>query len=192
MKNSDGRETIEPASREEWREWLKRNHQTSRGVWLIYKKKTSAGPGPRYEEVVEEAVAFGWIDSRVNSLDAERVKQLFTPRKPGSAWSPSNKRRVELLLARGLMAPAGMRAVDAARANGSWTALDDVENLVVPSDLSKALVADGKAQRHFDAFSDSAKKMILFWIQSAKRPETRAKRIEETVRAAAENRRPGQ
>ncbi len=186
-KNSDGREMVEPANRAQWRAWLQENHDKSPGVWLVYKKKGIEGLG--YEEAVKEAVAYGWIDSRVKKLDEARVKQLMTPRKPASAWSPSNKQRVARLLEEGLMMPAGLRAVEAAKQNGSWSALDDVENLVVPEDLAAALALNADAASHFETFSDSVKKMILFWIQSARRPETRARRIAETVTAAAENRR---
>ena len=139
---------------------------------------------------MEEALCFGWIDSVVNRLDADRFKQLFTPRKRGSGWARTNKERVERLVARGLMTDAGLAAVKAAKADGSWQALDDVENLVVPGDLAAALAANPAAAAGFAAFTSSVRKMILYRVSEAKQPETRARRIEQTVTAAAEGRPP--
>lgn len=181
---------VEPRDRAEWREWLQANHASSSGIWLAVGKKGNSVTDLAYEDAVEEAVCFGWIDSTVNRIDAHRFKQLFAPRRPGSAWSRSNKLRVERLEAEGLITPAGLAAIDAAKANGSWTALDDVEDLTVPEDLAAALEANPSAARQFAGFTDSVRKMTLFWISSAKRPETRAKRIDETVSAAAEGRPP--
>ena len=181
---------IEPRTREEWRAWLEANHATSPGVWLAIGKKGSTVTTLTYEEAVREALAFGWIDSVVNRLDAERFKQLMTPRKKGSIWARSNKQRVEQLIAEGRMTPAGREVIEAAKADGSWYSLDDVEALLVPEDLATALAADPPAAANFDAFSASARKMILYWIAEAKRPETRAKRIGQTVAAAREGRSP--
>jgi uncharacterized protein YdeI (YjbR/CyaY-like superfamily) len=143
-----------------------------------------------YEDAVQEALCFGWIDSTVNRLDAHRFKQLFTPRKPGGTWARTNKERVEKLIASGSMTPAGMAPIEAAKADGSWTLLDEVDALVIPADLAAALGADPAAAHAFEALPDSPKKLALYWIQTAKRPETRAKRVAETVRAAAEGRAP--
>lgn len=176
--------------RQEWRKWLEQNHARSRGIALILHKKHSREPGVSYTEAVEEALCFGWIDSRTHSLDADRFLQVFTPRKPGSVWSRSNQRRVQALIAEGRMAPAGLAVVEAARQSGAWNRLDPVEALVIPPDLKKALAADKLAGKHFRAFSDSSKKMILWWIASAKRPATRIKRIQETVTRAAKNQKP--
>jgi uncharacterized protein YdeI (YjbR/CyaY-like superfamily) len=140
---------------------------------------------------VEEALCFGWIDSVMNPLDDQRLKQLLTPGKPGGTWSASNKIRVERLTSQGLMRPAGLAAIDAAMANGSWTILDEVDALVVPSDLAAALAAD-PAAANFEALPASARRAFLWCIISAKRPETRAKRVAETARMAAENRRLGE
>ena len=117
---------------------------------------------------MEEALCFGWIDSTVNRLDAHRFKQLFTPRKPGGTWARTNKERVERLIAAGLMTPAGLAPIEAAKADGSWTLLDDVEGLVVPEDLASALHASPAAERGFHDLPDSQKKMALYWIQTAK------------------------
>jgi uncharacterized protein YdeI (YjbR/CyaY-like superfamily) len=116
-------DTISPASRAAWRAWLAEHHVTSHGVWLIIHKKNSPGPGVGYEEAVEEALCFGWIDSKTISLDETRFKQIFTPRKPKSAWSRSNKERVARLIEQGLMMPAGFAAIETAKASGSWTAI---------------------------------------------------------------------
>ncbi len=181
---------VEPRDRRRWRDWLKANHETSAGVWLAVGKKGNSVTSLTYDDAVEEALCFGWIDSTVHRLDEHRFKQLFTPRKPGSGWSRSNKLRVKQLVSQGCMTPAGQAAIDTAKANGSWTALDDAENLVVPEDLAAALAAEPAATEHFAGFTDSVRKMILFWITGARRPETRARRIAETASAAAEGRPP--
>jgi uncharacterized protein YdeI (YjbR/CyaY-like superfamily) len=173
--------------RQEWRAWLAENHATVPGVWLIFYKKESGKPRVAYDEAVEEALCFGWIDSRPNALDDERFMQLFSPRNVKSPWSKLNKQRVEKLIQEGLMTPAGLEKIEAAKQNGSWSKWDEIEELEVPPDLAEALAANQAAYNHFTAFSPSSKKNILWWIASAKRPETRAKRIAETVRLATDN-----
>jgi uncharacterized protein YdeI (YjbR/CyaY-like superfamily) len=180
-------DSVQPRSRAEWRKWLERNHTRTGPVWLVYAKKDSGLPSLGYDEAVEEALCFGWIDSKVNRLDARRYKQLFGPRKSGSTWSRLNKTRVERLIAEGLMTPAGMAKIEEARRDGSWETLDAVEDLTVPEDLDAALSANPVARRHFEAFPPSSRKNILWWIRSAKRPETRAKRVAEAVDLAARN-----
>ncbi len=177
-----------PTERGQWRAWLEVNHASAAGVWLISYEKASGQPRVPYAEAVEEALCFGWIDSRQNTLDAERAMQLFTPRKPKSPWSRLNKERVARLIRDGCMAPAGLAAVEAARRDGSWDAYDAVEALTIPDDLARALAANAEAETHFTAFSTSSKKTILWWIASAKRSETRARRVAETVELAAQNR----
>lgn len=181
---------VEPHDRAEWRTWLEANHDSSPGVWVAVGKRGRTATKLTYDEAVEEALCFGWIDSIAKRLDDERYRQLFTRRKPGSAWARSNKARIERLIASGCMTPAGLAAVAAAKENGSWTALDEVEDLIVPEDLQAALDAEPEAAKHFSAFTGSVRKTILYRIAEAKRPETRAKRIEEAVRAAAEDRAP--
>ena len=183
-------ERFQAPDRRAWREWLERNHDSSPGVWLVYHKKGSAKPSVTYEEAVEEALCFGWIDSKVRSLDEERYMQLATPRKPGSHWARSNRERVERLIERDLMTAAGMRAVEAAREDGSWTFLDPIEDLVIPDDLAVALEANHEAKRNFEALPDSEKKGILFWIATAKREATRKRRVAETMRKAAQGSHP--
>jgi uncharacterized protein YdeI (YjbR/CyaY-like superfamily) len=179
---------VEVRSRGEWREWLETNHDSSPGIWLVTYKKV-AGPDRYlpYEEVVLEALAFGWIDGQAQAVDEMRSSQLLTPRKPRSGWSRPNKRRVEQLEAEGLMTDAGRRAIEIAKENGSWSALDDAENLIEPPELKAALDANPAARENWDAFPPSAKKAILSWISMAKRAETRERRVAQTVAQAAEN-----
>jgi uncharacterized protein YdeI (YjbR/CyaY-like superfamily) len=174
--------------RDEWRAWLQANHGRASGVWLITWKRATGKPTLSYEDAVLEALCFGWIDGTTRTLDAERTMLRFSPRRPGSGWASSNKRRIAALEAAGLMAEAGRRVVDAARADGSWTALDAVEAMVVPDDLAAALAAAPGARESFDATAPFARKMTLGWIAQAKRPATRAARIAETVRRVAETR----
>jgi len=177
-------------TRAEWRRWLEEPHDDSPGVWLVRWRTATGRRRPSYEEWVEEALCFGWIDSRARRLDDERSMIAMTPRRATGVWSRANKERVERLMADGRMTATGLRAVEIAKANGSWQALDDVDRLIVPDDLVAALALNREAQRHFDVFTPSAKNMVLYWIASAKRAETRRRRIAETVRLAADNRHP--
>lgn len=189
-KFEDQLETVYACDRQQWREWLEKFHLTSPGIWLIYYKVKSSKPSVRYSEAVKEALCFGWIDSKVKSLDADRYQQIFTPRKPKSVWSKLNKQYVEELIEQGLMTQVGLEKIAAAKQDGSWNSLDAIEALTIPTDLQQALEANATAQLNFEAFSNSSKKNILFWIDSAKRPETRLKRIEQTIISAAQNKNP--
>jgi uncharacterized protein YdeI (YjbR/CyaY-like superfamily) len=171
----------------DWRGWLADNHSRADGVWLITYKKAAGKPTLSYEESVEEALCFGWVDSKPGKLDNERTMLYFAPRKAGSGWSRPNKERVERLIAAGRMAPAGLAKIEAAQADGSWTLLDAVENLEVPDDLAAEFARYPDARAHFDAFPRSARRGILEWIVQAKTPPTRAKRVAETARLAQEN-----
>ena len=188
----DEPEVVRPRDRAAWRRWLARHHDQPAGVWLLIRKKGSAEDGVVYEEAVEEALCFGWIDSKAKALDDDHYRQWMSPRKPTSVWSLINKGRVERLLAGGQMEASGLEAIRVAKENGSWAALEASDRLEIPEDLAAALATNTAAQRHFATFPPSAKRIILGRIREAKRPETRAKRIEETVRLAAENRRAGQ
>ncbi len=176
---------LEVTSRAQWRAWLKLHHAREGGLWLVTWKKTAGGSHLSYAEVVEEALCFGWVDSKPRSLDAKRSMLWLAPRKKGSAWSKPNKERVARLIAAGLMHAAGLAKVAAAKKDGSWTKLDAVEALVVPPDLAAALAAHGRASEHFAAFPRSVKRGILEWIVQAKKPETRLARITETATLAA-------
>jgi uncharacterized protein YdeI (YjbR/CyaY-like superfamily) len=180
-------ERYQPADRAAWRRWLEANHASMPGVSLVYFKQSSGKRSLTYSDAVEEALCFGWIDSRANTLDDERSTLVFSPRNPKSAWSKINKDRVGKLIEEGSMSEAGLKAIEVAKANGAWTALDAIEQLQLPDDLREALAANETAKDNFEAFPPSSKKIILGWIASAKRPETRAKRIEEAVTLAAQN-----
>ncbi|MFO0846142.1 MAG: YdeI/OmpD-associated family protein [Gemmataceae bacterium] len=176
-----------PSTRAEWRAWLAEHHTRDEGVWLITFKKATRKPTVSYDEAVEEALCFGWVDSKDSKLDDERTMLYFAPRRPGSAWAKSNKERVARLIEQGLMMPAGLAKVEAAKHDGTWGVLDSVEALQVPPDLAKALKAYPHAQGHFATFPRSVRRSILEWIALAKKPETRARRIDETARLAEEN-----
>jgi uncharacterized protein YdeI (YjbR/CyaY-like superfamily) len=168
-------ERFEPKSRAHWRKWLERNHATCPGLWLVFRKKpTRVLP---YADAVEEALCFGWIDSLLRPIDGDTYMQLFTPRKAKSRWSALNKRRVAALLEQRLIAPAGQAAIDAAKRLGTWTAMDEVEALVVPPDLKKALARDRTARAEFERLAPSMRKGCLHHLHDAKTPETRARRL---------------
>ncbi|BAU13287.1 hypothetical protein LEP3755_38260 [Leptolyngbya sp. NIES-3755] len=189
-KFEDQLDKIEAIDRAAWRNWLEQNYEIINGIWLIYYKVKSGKPSVQYSEAVKEALCFGWIDSKVKSLDDDRYMQIFTPRKPKSVWSKLNKQYIEELIAEGLMTEAGIRKIETAKLDGSWTSLDAIEALVMPPDLIRALEKNAIAQQNFEMFSNSTKKVILYWIESAKRSETRQNRIEKTVMAVVENRSP--
>lgn len=179
--------TYQPRTRAKWRKWLDTNHIASKGIWLVIIRKKADVAGITYDDAVEEALCFGWIDGGADSLDTQHYKLYMSPRKPGSVWSRLNKQRIRKLIKDGSMTPVGLAKIEAARKDGSWNQFDAIDNLVMPEDLLKQLSANAEARRNFEAFSDSSKKIILFWIASAKRDETRRKRIAETVRLAAQN-----
>ena len=189
---SDAYEQVEVTSADELRRWLQANHATSPGIWLVSYKKAAGERYLAYEDIVREALCWGWIDSKARSLDDLRSQLLLTPRKPASKWSRPNKIRVAELEAAGRMAAPGRAAVEAAKASGTWTALDDVENLVEPPELKAALDATPKARTNWETFPRSTRRAALEWIAAAKRPATREKRISETVELAEQNLRPQQ
>jgi uncharacterized protein YdeI (YjbR/CyaY-like superfamily) len=178
-----------PANLAAWRAWLAVNCDAARGVWVASWRKGRGRDPIAYEDLVEEAICFGWIDSTVNILDDERGLQLMTPRKPKSAWTRLNRQRAATLEAQGRMADTGRRAVEAARANGWWTIYDSVEDLVEPDDLVRALDASPTARTAWDGFPPSARKQMLWWVVSAGRPETRTSRIAKIVAEAEHGRR---
>lgn len=163
-------------------EWLLANHANHGGFWLVVWRSGSGGPVIPYEEIVEECLIFGWIDSTVQTFDEQRSGMRLTPRKPNSAWSAPNRRRLAKLEAEGMMHPAGMAAVDAAKANGMFEFLDEIDALIVPADLAEALGDSGPV---FEGFSPSRRKQALYWIKSAKREPTRQARIDKVADAAA-------
>jgi uncharacterized protein YdeI (YjbR/CyaY-like superfamily) len=174
-------------TREQWRQWLSENNDRTHGIWMVYYKKSSGKPHLSYDEAVEEALCFGWIDSKPNTLNEEMSKQYYAPRNPKSNWSKLNKTRVAQLIESGKMTNAGMKMIDLAKKTGTWDALNDVDNLFIPDDLQAALTSLPEAEKHFNAFPASTKKGILEWILNAKTIETRMKRIIETATLAAQN-----
>jgi uncharacterized protein YdeI (YjbR/CyaY-like superfamily) len=186
------RERVHPETRAEWRAWLAEHHASSDGVWLVWWKPHTGRPAISYDDAVEEALSFGWIDSKGGTLGEDRSMLWFSPRKRGSAWSRPNKLRVERLLREGLMAEAGLARVEEAKRDGSWTRLDAVWDLVVPDDLEAAFADHPGARAHWDAFPPSARRAILEWIVQARRADTRARRVEETARLAARGERANQ
>lgn len=187
MKAQPPANALHPKTRAEWRNWLRENHQRDEGVWFIRYKKSSGKPFVDVNEAIEEAICFGRIDSLPRKLDEERTMLYFAPRKAGSNWSSLNKMRAEKMIEAGLMTPSGLEKIEAAKKDGSWTALDAVEALIVPPDLSEAFDLFPSSKENFETFPRSVKRGILDWILNAKRPETRKKRVDETARLAAEN-----
>jgi len=184
-----GRPLIHPDSIAEWRGWLTRHHADTDGVWLAGWKRASGKTSLDYGRIVEEALCFGWIDGLVNTLDDGRQAQLLTPRRRGSAWSRSNKERVDRLVADGRMTEAGMRVIDAAKADGSWSMQDAAEALIEPPALKAALDANGEARRQWETFPASPRRALIWWVMSAKRDETRDRRVRAIVDEAAQGRR---
>jgi uncharacterized protein YdeI (YjbR/CyaY-like superfamily) len=176
--------------RKAWRNWLQINHSTCDGVWLIYNKKSSGRSRLEYNDAVEEALCFGWIDSTSRPIDDERYMQRFTPRKPKSGWSALNKRRIEKMIDQKLMTKAGLEKIEQAKKSGSWERLDHIEALKLPEDFEKALAKNKKAKTNFENFPQFTKKQFLYRINSAKRPETRKERIKLLVKMAVANKRP--
>jgi uncharacterized protein YdeI (YjbR/CyaY-like superfamily) len=183
----DNLERVFVHDRHELRAWLADNHLTSPGIWLVTYRKVTGKPRPVISEIVEELLCFGWIDSKLVQIDERQTKLLCTPRKTTSHWSKPNKERVQRLTELGLMQPRGLEMVALAKANGKWDYLEEIDNLEEPDDLTAALAAHSDARRHWDASPASYRKGILYWILTAKRPETRATRIAATVSSATDN-----
>lgn len=176
-----GLREIHPKTRAGWRSWLEKNHAKCDGVWLIYHRASTGKRRLCWEDAVREALCFGWIDSKVKPIDDERYKQIFTPRKPRSVWSKINKQYIAELIEAELMTDAGLRAADVAKENGAWSLLEPVDALIVPADLVSALQGSIRAREAYDALSDSAKRAVLYKLYSAKREETRAKRLADAL-----------
>ncbi|MBC7874813.1 MAG: YdeI/OmpD-associated family protein [Ferruginibacter sp.] len=187
--------TTHPRTRQQWRQWLEKNHLRSPGIWLIYFKKESGKPRVSIADAVEEALCYGWIDSISRKVDDQRTMLKFTPRKSKSVWSQLNKTRIEKLIRENLMTPAGMTKIELAKKNGSWDTLTASDlhagNNTMPADLEKALTKNKKALKNFTDFSLSNRKRFLSWIDSAKQTATRTARINQTVLMAAANKKPG-
>ena len=192
MEMRKGVPTFHAPDQAAWRSWLAENHAQEQSVWLIIYRKAASVPSVYYKEAVDEALCFGWIDSKPNKRDEESYFQFFSSRNPNSNWSRVNKEKVARLIAEGRMAAPGYALIETAKSNGCWTALDEVEALIIPPDLGEALDAHPLAREHFEGFPPSTRRGILEWIFTAKRAETRAKRISETARLAQDNQRANQ
>lgn len=190
MSALDDAPLVQPDDRAAWRAWLEANHAAVPGVWLVMWRPRTGKGGLDYEAAIEEALCFGWVDGTGGTVDAERGKLYFAPRKPRGGWAASNKARIERLIADGRMHAAGLAAIERAKANGSWELLDSVERLEVPDDLATALAADEAAGANFAAFPPSVRKAALASLAFARRPETRGARIRRIVEASAANERP--
>lgn len=181
-----------PANRKEWRVWLKKHHDQKQSVWLVFYKQKSGMATISWSDAVDEALCFGWIDSKKKPVDEEKYIQFFSKRKAQGTWSKINKQKIEQLIAGGLMMPAGFASIEAAKQNGSWVILDNVEELEIPEDLELAFSVHPGSGDFFLSLSRSVKKSILQWLVLAKRPETRQKRIAEVAELAAQKRKPKQ
>jgi len=188
MSTMSDKPHLEVADRATWRAWLEANHATATGVWLVMDRQEARRT--LYEITVEEALCFGWIDSTAGRVDETRGKLYFAPRKATSGWAATNKARLERLIAEGRMAPAGLAAIERAKANGTWEILDSVERGESPTDLTTSLAARPPAAANWAAWPASVRKQALTAIAYARRPETRAQRIEKIVDHAARNVRP--
>jgi uncharacterized protein YdeI (YjbR/CyaY-like superfamily) len=179
-------------TRDKWRRWLEFNHDKSQGIWLVYYKKNTKIPSVAYAEAVEEALCFGWIDSKVQTIDKLTYRQIFTPRNPKSVWSETNKKRVEMMIGAGQMTRAGLEKIEAAKKNGQWeNAYGKRDSVVMADDLKTALVQNPQAWENFNNFSTSSQSTYIRWISSAKRAETRENRISRVVELSSKNKKPG-
>ena len=182
--------TFYPKNKKAWRTWLEKNHEKKDAVWVIMYKKNSGKPSITWSEGVDEALCFGWIDSKAQSIDEESFRQFYSKRKPKSVWSRINKEKIKQLIADDLMMPAGYASIEIAKQNGSWTSLDHVEDMIIPKDLEKEFRKYKGSKTFFTGLSKSVKKMMLHWIAAAKKPETRQKRITEIAEHAGRKTKP--
>lgn len=185
-------ETYCPDSSNAWRQWLEEHHRSKSSIWLIYYKASADKPTLTWSQAVDEALCFGWIDSTKKTLDEERYMQYFCKRKPQSNWSKVNKEKVTNLISQNLMTEAGYESIRIAKENESWTYLDGVEALVLPDDLKEALFNHAGAMDYYQSLSNSVKKLLLYWVHSAKRDQTRQKRILEVAENASQSLKPKQ
>lgn len=185
-------ETFYPETREDWRQWLAENHSSKQSVWLIHHKKKTGVPSVAWSDAVDEALCFGWIDSTRRSLENDMFMQFFSKRKAKSVWSKINKDKIERLTEEGLMTQAGLAVIEAAKADGSWTTLDEAEKLVIPADLTAAFQTRPGSEDFFLSLSKSSRKAILQWLLLAKQQETRQRRINEIAELAGQGLKPKQ
>jgi uncharacterized protein YdeI (YjbR/CyaY-like superfamily) len=185
-------ETFYPTSQQAWRVWLQENHRSKQAVWLVCYKKKANTPTVMWSDAVDEAICFGWIDSKRITIDNDKFMQFFTKRKPNGTWSKVNKEKIKQLTDKGLMTEAGFECIEKAKQNGSWTILDNVEALIIPKDLEEEFSSKTGSKDFFLSLSKSVRKSILQWIVLAKQPETRQKRISEMAEMASQHLKPKQ
>lgn len=180
------------ADRQEWRKWLNLNHNKSDGIWVVYFKKHVAKPSLKYHKGVEEALCFGWIDSTVKTVDNERYKQKYTPRRKNSVWSEINKNRVGKMIKEKKMTEAGLLLIEEAKKNGQWEkAYGTRKKSEMPTDLKESLSKNKAALENFQRFAPSHQNTYINWLNAAKRDETRKKRIKQIISFAEMNKKPG-
>jgi uncharacterized protein YdeI (YjbR/CyaY-like superfamily) len=189
---ADPLKTFYPKNNEAWRKWLEKNHQNEQSVWVIYYKVKSNMPTVKYTDAVDIALCFGWIDSKQLPIDDEKHMQFFSKRKPKSVWSKVNKAKVDRLIAEGKMTKAGFESIEIAKQNGSWTILDNAENLVIPKELEKEFKKYKNGKANFLNFSRTDKRNILQWLTLAKRAETVQNRVAEIASLAEQGLKPKQ
>lgn len=185
-------EQFYPETKQHWRKWLEKNHIRKDAVWLVFYKKHTGKPSVMWSDAVDEALCFGWIDSKGETIDKDTFRQYFCKRKPNSTWSKINKQKIDTLTAKGLMTQAGFNVIDVAKQNGSWTILDEVEELTIPSELEKAFENFENSKDYFSSLSKSKKKVLLQWIAFAKTATTRQRRILEIAENASQKQQPKQ
>lgn len=179
-------------NRQEWRKWLEKNHDKEGEIWLVYYKKHTGKLSVTHEEAVEEALCFGWIDSKVRSIDGEKFMQKYTPRKPNSVWSEINKKAAEKMIREGKITKSGLIKIEEAKKNGMWeAAYTSKRKLPIPQDLKNALMKNKKAWDNFNKFANTYQNMYIGWVTGAKREETRKRRIKEIVKLVEQNKKPG-
>lgn len=179
-----------PTSLAAWEEWLSKNHLSETAVWLVFHTKASGKFSLSWSEAVDVALCYGWIDSKKIKIDAETSHQFFSQRKPNSTWSKINKEKVRQLIESGQMKQAGYESIETAKRNGSWSILDEVEELIIPHDLKAEFDKYPESQAYFESLSKSVRKMLLQWLVLAKRPETRQQRIREIAVNAGQKKKP--
>lgn len=183
-------EEFYPETKQHLRKWLNENHLTKNAVWLIFYKKHTGKPSVAWTDAVDEALCFGWIDSKAETIDKDSFRQYFCKRKPNSTWSKINKQKIEILAEKGLIAQAGLDVMEIAKQNGSWIILDEVEELIIPIELEKAFDNTENSRDYFLSLCKSKKKVLLQWIALAKTQTTRQKRILEIVESASQKQQP--
>ena len=187
VETKNGIPVLYAITRSKWREWLEENCWSENSIWLIIYKKKSKTPSIGFLEAIEEAICFGWVDSKAVKRDNDSFYLFFTPRNPKSTWGKANRERAEKMIKMGLMTQRGQEVIDLAKKMGTWEALIEAQNLVIPDDLQKLFDKNEIAFKNFISFSPSSKRVILEWISKAKKPETRDRRILKTVELAANN-----